>query len=445
MSWWKRRATTFQSGSVLFRGRWVARPEDFASLERVGIRIGAPARNDDGGWSLPLEHRAWGRATLEAFQDPPIPPEIMVNHDARLNDDEKGAVRGAGYAVFVRAEPRTGNVLTDRKDLLHFLHAAMLDEGIAVLDHSAQAFWSRGALEEELAHDAELDIDAIHTIHFVREDEGKASADEPRAFWLHTHGLQEIGFEDFDVLDPADALGAEASELSRALAFAVVEGRLGPGAGAFALTDGHPVRTVPAREFLARAPKSDHRLYRDTVDDVHVNGHAIVCDPAPGGLLSRLVRGAAPRAARFLRGPFPDELLIHFSTAATELMAKRARQMLPVFRALSAELAEFEFPALAKLGYRIDGGEEGASEHLWFQVHGFDGEALDATLLNAPFRIACLQEGQRGSHPLELLSDWAILTPLGSVTPRDTRTLRFIRENRARLREVVAAARAESR
>jgi hypothetical protein len=66
---------------------------------------------------------------------------------------------------------------------------------------------------------------------------------------------------------------------------------------------------------------------------------------------------------------------------------------------------------------------------------------VDATLVNAPFHIARLREGERGRHPLDLLSDWTIMTPFGAVTPRQSKTLRFIREHRDRLRELAAAAR----
>lgn len=444
MSWWQRKPAAPQAGSVLFRGRWVARPEDFASLERRGIRIGAPTRSPDGTWSIPLEHREWGRATLVALRDPPLPPEVVVNMDARLNDEEKAVVRSAGYAVAITVEPRSGNVLADRKGLLRFLHAAMLEEGIAVVDHSAQTFWSRQALDEELAHDAELDIDSIYTMHLVLRDTGAPSEGDRRVFWLHTHGLQEIGFRDFDVLDPAPALEGQAHDLLRALAFGSVEGRFGNGTPAFDLAVGTSVRSVPAREFLARTSPSEYRTYREHVDDTHLDGHGVVCDPAPSGLLSRLVRRSTPRPSRFLHGPFPDEVLIQFSSSATELMARRAHQMLPLLRELAAELAEFEFPVLVKLGYRVDGGGVEDREHLWFQVHGFESDSVDATLLNAPFHVGRLREGDRGSHALELLSDWAIHTPFGAVSPRQSRTLRFIRDNRERLREAVAAARKET-
>ncbi|MBI5545120.1 MAG: DUF2314 domain-containing protein [Deltaproteobacteria bacterium] len=125
-------------------------------------------------------------------------------------------------------------------------------------------------------------------------------------------------------------------------------------------------------------------------------------------------------------------------------MAARAQKMLSVLRQVSEELAEFEPGVLVKLGYRMDGGGETDREHLWFEVHGFQGDSVDATLTNAPFYIARLQQGARGLHPLELLSDWAVFTPFGRVDPRQTRTLRFIRANRERLREVMVSVKAKA-
>jgi hypothetical protein len=160
--------------------------------------------------------------------------------------------------------------------------------------------------------------------------------------------------------------------------------------------------------------------------------------------VARFFRGAAPRASRFLAQPLPDECLLRFSNTATSLMAARARRSLPVFRELATELVELEPTALVKLGYPVDGGGPDDREHLWFRVHGIDGDSVDATLVNSPFHVARLREGDRGRHPLELLSDWTIFTPVGQITPRETRVLRFIRQNRERLREVITAARARS-
>jgi hypothetical protein len=81
--------------------------------------------------------------------------------------------------------------------------------------------------------------------------------------------------------------------------------------------------------------------------------------------------------------------------------------------------------ALVKLGYpTTDGGRE----HPWFEVHGFDGDTVDATLVNRPVALD-LREGERAARPLELLSDWTLITPAGWVTPRSQHAARQLREH----------------
>lgn len=442
MSWWRRKPKVLQAGSVLFRGRWPARPEDFAFLERQGLELTPRPRDASGGWTAQLAHPTWGQATLVWRPDGPLPSRQLVDWDARLTAEEKALAHQAGSALGLVAEPRTGNVLADRKDLLRFLRAVMGDDGLVAMDHVAQAFWSREGLDDELAHDAELDIDAIHTLHALYDGPLPEDDAERRAFWTHSHGLKEMGFSDFDLLNASPDLHGHAHDLLRALAFAAVEGRLAPGAPPLGLVEGVQVCAVDARAFAA-AHGAAHPAWRQSVDGEHLEGHGVVCEPAARGLWARLTGRDAPRASRFLQGPLPDEVLIQFSSTATELMARRARQMLPRLRALAEELADLDLPVLVKLGYATDGSRAGEEhrEHLWFEVHGFQGETVDATLLNQPFHVARLQQGQRALHPLELLSDWAIMTPLGRIDPRSSKVLRTLRLHR----EAFAAELAELR
>jgi hypothetical protein len=131
-------------------------------------------------------------------------------------------------------------------------------------------------------------------------------------------------------------------------------------------------------------------------------------------------------------------------------MAQRAKGTYLQFRQLVGEFAEFEFPAIVKLGYRVDHpGHEGADdtderEHLWFEVNELGDDRLDATLESAPFAIERLRKGQRGWHGTDLLTDWAILTPLGMITPRYTVPARHIRANREQFRQLMYEARRQA-
>jgi len=315
MGWWNRGREGQQSGVALFRGGWVPRPEDFRSIEAAGIRLG-PAKRLEARWSAEVEHPRWGRGTLVSAPGFPVPPELLVALDSRLNENEKAEVASCRVAVGLSCERRTGNVLADRKDLLRFLHALLGDAGIAALDCSAQAIWSRGGLEAELAHDAELDIEAIHTLHLIQSGSDDPSRrTEEGVCWLHSHGLANIGFWDFDILDPSPDLTGHAQDLLRALAFNVVEARLAPDGAPGWLAEGASVRAVSVREFLRDSRAEDHLQYRAMVDPDHTEKHAVLCDEDAQTRVRRFFRGSWPRPSRFLQAPIPERLMILFSTS----------------------------------------------------------------------------------------------------------------------------------
>ena len=122
-------------------------------------------------------------------------------------------------------------------------------------------------------------------------------------------------------------------------------------------------------------------------------------------------------------------------------MAERAKATLGVLRAMAAEFAEFEVVTIAKLGYPTG---DGGKEHLWFEVHGFGDDTLDATLANRPFAVD-LREGERAERPIELLTDWMLMTPAGNVTPRSLSAARRLREHADEIRASMAEARAAGR
>ena len=179
MAWWKRKTESAIAGSVLFRGKWPARHTDFAFLERQGIHLAPSPRSEDGAWTAKLTHAEWGEATLTFDPDLPLLPRELIDWDPRLTTEEKALAMQGGSSIGVTMQPRIGNVLRDRKELLRYLHAVMGDDGLCAVDHTAQSFWSRQALELELAHDADLDIDALYTTHLITQPRPRGGRARP--------------------------------------------------------------------------------------------------------------------------------------------------------------------------------------------------------------------------------------------------------------------------
>lgn len=410
------------TGRVLFRGFI---PPPFESIAwATGVRVELRDATPEFVWCAEVDHPSWGSADVCAFrQGQPALPFIEFAHS--LTDAEKADALMGQATIGVKLRSSTGNVLQDRKRLLRWLRALLGDDGVIAIDDGSLLPWSHAMLDDELVHDAPLDVEALYTLHAVSAGEGG------RVTWLHTHGLAEVGAFDFDILEPSERFMLGCADPCRSLACAGLEGLARPGDAKYQLAypDGI-VRLVPVTEFMAKAA-ADHRALRDE-DEPHSGNRVVICDA--GGWFASW--RTAPTPSRFLATTDADRVVFPFSEGATALGAERARQTVPVLRALGSEFADLGLPMLLKLGYETDSGSR---EHLWFECHALHDDHADATLVNAPFDIAAMKEGDRGTHSYERLSDWQILSPAGSMTPRNISAARVVREHRD---EIAAALRA---
>lgn len=427
MARWFKRDTTAHA-SVLFRGSLQPRPEEFASLARKGIEVTPGTAPPTARWALQLRHPTWGEAELIAFKDLPLPPREMIDYTAGLTDRDRDDFAAAGSGLIVTAPAKTGTVLRDRKALLYFGRAVMGNEGIGLVDHLSLLMWSRDALDDELLHDANLDINQVHCVHAVAEDE--SGEHQRRASWVHTHGLGELGGFDFDILRPSTAFMDECTDVLRAIAFAVVEGRVKPDTERFEVASGCEIRFVEAGEFQKRANLDDAALREH--DEDHSRNRAVLCEPEKqrpfGGVPRR------PRSATFFRRDNYDGLLIHFSDEATALMEARARATVALLGDFLAEFRDLRLPTLVKLGLPT---ASGGREHPWFSVNSISGDKIDCTCENEPFDVPDLKRGDRRVASIEDLTDWLIMTPVGSITPSSLRTARTVREHREEIKRIV--------
>ena len=71
--------------------------------------------------------------------------------------------------------------------------------------------------------------------------------------------------------------------------------------------------------------------------------------------------------------------------------------------------------------------DQAGREHLWFEVHDVRDDQVDATLVNEPYDVARLRQGDRGAHDVERITDWLIPTPFGLITPRSQVAARRVR------------------
>lgn len=409
--------------AVYFPGSAPPPADAFLRLRDLGYRL-TERRADDVIWALGLEHPTYGPADLWCPRDAP-PIDEAIRFANNLSDAEKAAAMGSNASVGLTVPARRRHVLRDRKTMLRIARDVLGEDGVMVLDLNAELPWSRASLADELAHDADLDIEALYCLHAVAED----GDDDAR--WLHSHGLAELGRFDLDFVAPHPEFVANCDDPIRAIATMVLDGEVSADEPRFAF--GHPggeARLMPASEFMHQADPAFAGL-RDA--DHHAERRSVLCEPAGRRLLG-FGRGDAPEPLRLARRPPPEQFVIYFPTTTTTLMAERARATVGVLQALTAEFAEFEPVPIVKLGYPTD---DGSKEHLWFTAHGFGEGTVDATLENKPFAVD-LRPGERAERPLELLSDWMLMTPAGPITPRSMIGARRLREHADEIRAAMA-------
>jgi hypothetical protein len=432
MSWYKQSSSC--SGAVFFRGSIAPRAEEFSHLASSGITIKPAVAEEHQLWALQLVHRDWGQARLAAPRKTRPIPAIILKYETRIEDSDRADASLGQSSVSLQITGEKGDILRDRKRLLRFFNAVMGDDGLIALDATAMRFWPRASLADELCHDADLDIDSLFTIHAIQ------SGEEKKVNWYHTHGLAEIGFFDFDIVRPSpDLLSARCHDFARAVAFSIVEGKVQPNTDKAKITSAGPIRLVDVAEFNRRAPKADREL-RDA-DELHNTNRTVLCNPATRHWISRFI-GTPAIPSRLLTEPQGD-FMVYFPANASRLMTRRARQTYGMFRQLNAEFADLKVKPIVKIGLQIDGGKADDLEHMWFEVHALNNDTIDATLINKPFNVSSIKQGDRKLHSLEVLTDWMLIGPTGNMNPRDTRPARSARLNWEKILELLKEPRAK--
>lgn len=432
MAWWNKKLAL--AGTVLFRGDLAPKPEEFAFLEASGIAL-KPFAGDPNKWLMEMTHPQWGSARLATGQGAPLPPRELFEY-ALIPRADKDAAISARSAVAIRMDSKYDHVLRDRKQLLRFLRAVMAEDGVVAADMLSGRVWTREELDEELAHDADLDVEGIITYHVVADEKDEHG-------WFHTHGLSEVGGFDFDIFDPSEETILNIQDLCRALAFHILEGSVGPSTPNFDfMRPKGKLRLVEMDRFIENTDPDRRREYASGIDQYHRKNHSVLCEPE-GSFLGRMFGGKALQPVKFLTRELPENPVFAFSNAATDLMAERARKTYSLFRSLCREFAPYDFPCLVKLGLRVDGGAENEREHMWFAVHELFDDSIDATLENQPYNVSGIKQGDRRRHSVDLITDWTIFTPAGMINPRTTAPARILRSNPEALKKMLEAMKEE--
>ena len=184
-------------------------------------------------------------------------------------------MRAGRSAISVEISPPAGSDPFElRKRLIRLLGILLGENGAAAVNVTAQRVWPREQLDDELAHDAPLHIDQMYTLHAVAPERSDDCV------WLHSHGLEELGGFDFDILRPHPNHVHDLSGIVRGAALASIEGRLHPGGAPLRLTSLElTVDAIDAQTFMQKGASDEVAL---RAPEEHSGNRVVLCNPKSG-------------------------------------------------------------------------------------------------------------------------------------------------------------------
>lgn len=297
------------------------------------------------------------------------------------------------------------------------------------IDYSAYTVFSISWLKMLVEADIPPAPRYLYSIHAVYDDK-----DGERIYWLHTHGLLRCGSMEIEVVN----LKHGAEQVHSLLTYAA---------------DKFIEHHYKAREkfqigydgmglFLTWLPWED--VLTDYPDDMlgglnerreENDAHA-----GPSGILYAVEDGNELVSTEIYVKTLQDNPIFWISNEETARMRALALSQWDVFARAFAKYRkkepekksflgklfggnkkqdESEWTFMIKLGLVVDKADtENDKEHLWFDVKAIDGDQITGKLLNQPYWIAKLNEGDVVTYSAkEFLTDWMVYGPDQNYTP----------------------------
>lgn len=313
---------------------------------------------------------------------------------------------------------------------LKVLHTLVPDSGL-VIDFSSLRLLSPHWLKMSAETSIPPSPNYLYIIHAVYDE--KENGDTQ--YWMHTHGLHRCGSMELELVNIKNGAQQMHNLINTAANLFIMEHhkenesfRVG--------YDGLGINICWLRweEALSEFPEDVLGGRRDREEeDGSYNVHS-----EPSGILFAVEESnlISPEIYASTLADNPIFFIRNDETLRMSALAKERFQMFKdtfdkygvkeeekksflgkLFGKKKEEESEWRF--LVKLGLTTDDAKEATDkEHLWYEVQSVEGETVTGKLLNQPYWIAGLNEGDVKSYPIkEVLTDWVIYGPEAEYTP----------------------------
>lgn len=324
-----------------------------------------------------------------------------------FTSEELNAISAADSALTIFMEFKE-----DSKKSFHLqikLAVAMVPDMLALMDESAErmisARWARMAAESKVTPAA----GDLYIVQGIQGEHGNV--------WLHTHGLCRCGLTELEIVESDKENYNNHYHVLTTLASMLID-KNGKDKEPYTyignLSEQLPlvVTHIPWTEGLKEYEKLDLGGVKDREGGHNTRTSLVFAYKSPQDAQEGILTKISDYDHQW-----GDNPLFFISNEETERMKALARERFHFVR----ELAENpENRILLKLGLIVDEEhreETNDTEHIWFELRSFEEEKFKAVLLQEPYYIAAMHQGDEGYYSLEDVTDWSVSTKDFRITP----------------------------
>lgn len=355
----------------------------------------------------PLSYLIWCEAVMGSHL-------LMLDSVRWRSREQEERARSCRWLVGLEGPLSLRQPAVDYQLQLRLCDAISLDWSPVVFDASSLCF--RTSQDVRLLAESRTPprSSCLYTIHKVAITR---VGQEPRRYWLHTHGLERAGIPDLEMFDIPSSLLPTACELMDAVVDLWME---------FGTPDPETPFVAGQQIEIAWRPWQMVAADRSGMDDAgsrprdpsHSGYRAVLVAPPAQGPLRRSWRPPVDVLQRLLS----SDATLFKTTNESRRMSQLARERWGSFGTLFASSHPSSWRFSVKLTYPME-HDPSHGEHLWFDVLSLQPGRIRGKLVSQPSFIPSLELGDVGWHSLEQLSDWRIFTPMGIFDPETADSL----------------------
>lgn len=335
-------------------------------------------------------------------------PDMLGHQNYYFSEDEIAKLRQADTSLTIFMEFHE-----DSRKSFHLqlkLAVAMVPDLIGIMDESAEKMICAKWAVMTAASDVAPRSEDLFIVQAISHKNGE--------IWLHTHGLCRCGITELEILksdkknydNHYHVLSTFASYLlDKKETF--VPGKSSAYIGI--LTNQQPivVTYIPWTEGL----KEYKKLSLGGVDDRKEGHNSKTSTVFVYKNEEDEKNGKLTKISEFNR-IWGDNPMFFISNEETDRMRTLARER---FLYVKEQADKKDNKILIKIGLPIDNDDQNSDnlEHIWFELISFEGERFKAKLLQEPYDVADMHEGDEARFTVDDVTDWIIYTPEFSVTP----------------------------